>query len=107
MAENVATPRISAPHLETFTNQTVRILGRVTAVRGEQATVDAEGEITALLNNDAHLTLNNAVELLCKVNSDLSVKVIRATDFGSDIDFKAVAAVVDATHRYREIFYES
>lgn len=58
---------------------------------------------------------------------DLSVKVYQATDFGSNIgklenpgtlnvessltllalDFTAVEAVVDATHRYKEIFYDS
>lgn len=63
-----------------------------------------------------------------KVQSDLSVKVYQATDFGSNIgkledlgtllcfrrlanillviDFTAVEAVVDATHRYKEIFYD-
>lgn len=80
---------------------------------------------------DAHLSLNNAVEIVGKVQQDLSVKVFQATDFGSNIgkgiflsaslrqpkgyvlthggnsDFNAVEAVVDATHRYKEIFYES
>ncbi len=62
-----------------------------------------------------------------KVQSDLSVKVYQATDFGSDMgnasrrrhdlggvadtlcnsDYNAVEAVVDATHRYKEIFYDS
>jgi len=40
-----------------------------------------------------------------KVNQDLSVKVLRATDLGRDVDFAAISAVVDATHRYKEIFY--
>jgi len=34
---------------------------------------------------DAHLSLNNAVEVVGKVQSDLSVKVYQATDFGSNI----------------------
>lgn len=63
------------------------------------------------------------------MQNDLSIKVFQATDFGDKIgmstskewgccgrgmvtecawaDFKAVEAVVDATHRYKEIFYES
>ena len=61
------------------------------------------------------------------MQQDLSIRVFQATDFGSNIgpsssraldkcddggqrlfvDFKAVEAVVDATHRYKEIFYES
>ncbi len=34
---------------------------------------------------DAHLSLNNAVEIVGKVQQDLSVKVFQATDFGSNI----------------------
>ncbi|KAI4243334.1 MAG: hypothetical protein L6R40_003506 [Gallowayella cf. fulva] len=97
-----ATPRINARYLESFTNSTVRILGRVTSLRGESATIDANGSV-----QDAHLTLNNAVEIIGKVQPDLSVKVFQAMDFGSNIDFNAVEAVVDATHRYKEIFYSA
>ncbi|TKA67597.1 hypothetical protein B0A49_01229 [Cryomyces minteri] len=100
-----ATPRITAPYLETFSHQTVRILGKVVQLRGEQATVDAGGQIAVLLNRDSHLTLNHAVEIVGKVQNDLSVKVLASTDFGTNIDFAAVEAVVDATHRYKEIFY--
>jgi len=49
--------------------------------------------------------VGNAVEVVGKVNQDLSVKVLRATDLGRDVDFTAISAVVDATHRYKEIFY--
>lgn len=44
------TPRISAPYLSPFTNQTVRILGKVTQLRGETAVVDAGGPIDVVLN---------------------------------------------------------
>ncbi|KAF6231473.1 hypothetical protein HO173_010225 [Letharia columbiana] len=102
-----ATPRVNAKYLDSFTNQTVRILGKVVSLRGETATIDANGTINVQLNRDAHLQLNNAVEVVGKVQQDLSVKVFQATDFGSNIDFNAVEAVVDATHRYKEIFYDS
>lgn len=74
---------------------------------------------------DSHLQLNHAVEVVGKVQNDLSVRVLACTDFGPEgnigiislrfcmdnraddlQDFKAVEAVVDATHRYHEIFYE-
>ncbi|KAI9755077.1 MAG: DEAD-box ATP-dependent RNA helicase [Chaenotheca gracillima] len=106
MAESTATPRVLAPYLENFVNQTVRIVGKVVQTEGDQI-IDAGGNITAHLNRESHLTLNNAVEIVGKVNPDLSVKVLVATDFGSNLDMKAVSAVVDATHRYKEIFYES
>ncbi|KAI9816784.1 MAG: hypothetical protein M1827_001429 [Pycnora praestabilis] len=79
------TPRVNAHYLETFQGQTVRILGKVTQLRGEQATVDAGGNITVILNRDSHLALNNAIEIIGKVNQDLSIKVLSATDFGTNI----------------------
>ena len=45
-----ATPRINAHYLDSFANQTVRILGKVTSLHGETATVDANGSITVHLN---------------------------------------------------------
>jgi len=100
------TPRITAPYLEQFSHQTVRILGKVTQLRGEQATIDAGGQIQLHLNRDAHLTVNHAIEVIGKVQNDLSVRVLVSTDFGTGIDFGIADAVVDATHRYHEIFYE-
>ncbi|KAL8786165.1 MAG: hypothetical protein Q9213_002935 [Squamulea squamosa] len=102
-----ATPRINCRYLESFTNSTVRVLGRVTSLRGDSATIDANGSVQVHLNRDAHLTLNNAVEIIGKVQPDLSIKVFQAMDFGSNIDYNAVEAVVDATHRYKEIFYNA
>lgn len=105
-----ATPRINAHYLEKFMNQTVRILGKVVSLRGETATIDANGSITIHLNRvrgritwaqtatpllrartnkswskDSHLALNNAVEVVGKVQQDLSIRVFQATDFGSGI----------------------
>ncbi|MCJ1375745.1 hypothetical protein MMC20_006982 [Loxospora ochrophaea] len=82
---NEATPRINAQYLENFTNQMVRICGKIVALRGETAVLDAAGNINIHLNRDAHLTLNNAAEIVGKVQPDLSVKVFQATDFGNNI----------------------
>lgn len=45
-----ATPRITASYLEAFMNRNVRVLGKVTDLRGDTATVEAGGMITVLLN---------------------------------------------------------
>lgn len=50
MAEDIATPRVNAQYLESFANQTVRILGKVTQLRGDHAIIDAGGNVTAILN---------------------------------------------------------
>jgi replication factor A3 len=53
MAEQ--TPRINASYLEQFTHRTVRILGKVTQLRGEEATIDAGGQINVHLNRVCRL----------------------------------------------------
>jgi len=87
MAETLSTPRITSPYLDSFTNRTIRLIGKVVQLRGEQAIIDSEGNVTAHLNRDAHLTVGNAVEIVGKVNQDLSVKVLKATDMGKDGKF--------------------
>jgi len=44
-----ATPRINAKYLQPFTNQTVRVLGKVSSLRGETATIEASGSINVHL----------------------------------------------------------
>ncbi|KAF2501947.1 replication factor A protein 3 [Lophium mytilinum] len=103
-----ATPRILAPYLSQFQGQTVRILGKVVQLAGETAFIDAGGRVTLDLktNRDCHLSVGNAVEIIGKVDSNLEVRVFSSTDMGQGIDFDAANAVVDATHKYKEIFYE-
>ncbi|KAF2236215.1 replication factor A protein 3 [Viridothelium virens] len=105
MSVTEATPRITAQYLENYTHQTVRILGKVTQLRGEQAVVDCGGPITVILNREAHFIQNHFFEVVGKVQQDLGVRVFASTDFGTDIDFKAYEAVVNATHQCKEIFY--
>ncbi|KAK3209643.1 hypothetical protein GRF29_44g289018 [Pseudopithomyces chartarum] len=107
MADHPATPRILAPHLSTFQHKIVRLLGRVVQLRGETAVIDAGGNVNVILNRDSHLALNHAVEIIGKVDGNLNVKVQAATDWGTNVDFNAAAAVVEATHRHREIFYDA
>ncbi|ORY01813.1 replication factor A protein 3 [Clohesyomyces aquaticus] len=100
------TPRILAPHLQQFQYRLVRMLGKVTQLRGETAVIDAGGSVEIVLNRDCHLQLNHAVEIIGKVDGNLHVKVQAASDFGTGIDFEAANAVVEATHRHKEIFYD-
>ncbi|EFZ04258.1 Replication factor A protein 3 [Metarhizium brunneum] len=103
MAE-LSSPRITAPYLDSFVGRLVTIVGKVTQLRGDQATIDSDGIVTVVLNRDAHLTNGNAVQLIGKVNPDLSIKVLSSLDAGTDIDFGLYNAVVQATHRHKAIF---
>jgi replication factor A3 len=49
MAEQLATPRISARYLDSFNGKLVMIWGKVTQLRGDQATIDSDGPVNVLL----------------------------------------------------------
>jgi len=44
------TPRILAPHLNAFQHRIVRILGKVVQLRGDNAVIDAGGNVDLILN---------------------------------------------------------
>ncbi|KEY66243.1 hypothetical protein S7711_09171 [Stachybotrys chartarum IBT 7711] len=86
MAEaQVNSPRITAPYLDSFRGREITLVGRVAQLLGSQATIDSDGLVTLILNQDSHLTNGNAAQIKGKVNPDLSVKVLSAQDLGPDI----------------------
>ncbi|KAF2653983.1 replication factor A protein 3, partial [Lophiostoma macrostomum CBS 122681] len=105
--ETPQTPRILAPHLNAFQHRIVRMVGKVVQLRGDMAIIDAGGNVDVILNRDAHLQVNHAVEVIGKVDQNLAIKVQAATDFGTNIDYAAANAVVEATHRHKAIFYDA
>lgn len=50
MAEQLSTPRITAPYLDNFVGRHVLLMGKVTQLRGDEATVDSDGVVTVSLN---------------------------------------------------------
>jgi hypothetical protein len=48
--EHPQTPRILAPHLQSFQHKIVRMLGKVVQLRGETAVIDAGGNVDVILN---------------------------------------------------------
>lgn len=50
MDSHQATPRATAPYLDSFVGRNVTIIGKVAQLRGELAVIDADGNINAQLN---------------------------------------------------------
>lgn len=57
MAETLTTPRITSPYLNSFTSRTVRMVGKVTQLRGEEATIESDGAVTVILNRVCSISL--------------------------------------------------
>ncbi|RVD80695.1 uncharacterized protein DFL_008589 [Arthrobotrys flagrans] len=101
------TPRVNASYLSNFTTQTVRIAGKVIEIQGGSATIDAQGTVVIHLDGDTNIkTVGNVVEVIGRVNNDQSIKEFVSSDFGPNVELSAIEAVVQATHTYRELFYD-
>ncbi|KAK2754528.1 hypothetical protein FQN54_006929 [Arachnomyces sp. PD_36] len=125
---SLPTPRLLPSHLHAFSStnnttspapptSTIRLLGTISSLRGETATLTcgSHGDVTLILARDSHLQMGRVVEVVGKVvpvdgsGGGLGVRVLGTLDWGKegDVDYKIYEQVVDATHRFKEIFYES
>lgn len=50
MSEQLSAPRITAAYLDTFVGQHVSIVGKVVQLQGDQAVINADGNVTVQLN---------------------------------------------------------
>lgn len=93
---SLQTPRILPAHLHAFhpssagprSTHTVRLLGTVSALRGDQATITCgnNGDVTLILKPDSHLQMGKLIEVVGKV-ADLE---------GGQVRFGWVECLVDA-----------
>ncbi|KAK2602472.1 hypothetical protein N8I77_009001 [Diaporthe amygdali] len=102
--ESQSTPRITAPYLDAYQGRNVIVVGRVVQLRGEAAVIDADGNITAHLNREAHLSNGNAVQIIGKVNPDLSIRALSSLDLGAGVDLNVYQHVVDASQKHDQLF---
>ncbi|KAF3021068.1 hypothetical protein G7054_g14314 [Neopestalotiopsis clavispora] len=99
-----STPRVSARYLGSYIEKPVIVVGKVIQVRGEEALIDADGQISITLSEAEHLTPGNACQIIGKVNKDLSIKVMASKDLGTNVDYDVVQSVVEATQQHRDMF---
>lgn len=124
----LSAPRISAPYLDSCVGQHVMLVGKLTQLRGDQATLDSDGTVTVLLNRasllyapmsylkqatyqltypkDSHLANGSAAQVIGKVNPDLSIKVLTSQNLGPGVDIPLYLSVVDAVQRHRDVFVQ-
>ncbi|KAK0635434.1 replication factor A protein 3 [Bombardia bombarda] len=99
-----STPRITCTYLNSYVGKNVTVVGKVVQLRGDEAVIDADGNITAHLDRDSHLSAGNAVQLIGKVLPDLSIKVLTSMDLGTDVDYNLSNTVVEIAHQHKSIF---
>jgi replication factor A3 len=103
--ETAATPRVTATYLASYIGKNVIVVGKVIQLRGDEATLDADGTINAQLNRDAHLSAGNGVQVIGKVNPDMSIKVLTSLDLGPGVDYNLANTLVEISHQHRSIFF--
>ncbi|KAK0742284.1 hypothetical protein B0T21DRAFT_127266 [Apiosordaria backusii] len=178
-----STPRVTCAYLNSYVGKNVMIVGKVAQIRGEDAIIDADGNISCKLNRvsfhpssfpsfhlspplepfmeesstlnlphtanptrspyaqdrirhnhtdttsaiphiihntqtntsfrakltngcvqDAHLSPGNGVQIIGKVNPDLSVKVLSSLDLGTGVDYNLANTVVEISHQHKGLF---
>ncbi|KAK3685984.1 replication factor A protein 3 [Podospora appendiculata] len=102
--EAASTPRITCGYLDTYVGKNVMVVGKVLQLRGEEAVIDADGNITVHLNRDSHIMVNSGVQVIGKVNPDLSIKAFSSLDLGTGIDYNLANTVVEVAHQHKSIF---
>ncbi|KAG7288993.1 hypothetical protein NEMBOFW57_005354 [Staphylotrichum longicolle] len=102
--EATANPRITCAYLNSYVGKNVIVVGKVLQLRGEEALIDADGNITAHLNREAHLAAGNGVQIIGKVNPDLSIKCLSSMDLGTGVDYNLANTVVEISHQHRSLF---
>ncbi|ODQ55103.1 replication factor A protein 3 [Saitoella complicata NRRL Y-17804] len=100
------TPRVNASTRSEHVGSSIRIIGKVNSAGGGRAIIDAGGDVEISYHEAATLiTPGRFVEILGKVNQDLTVTCLTAIDFGEDLDMSIVDNVVQVSQQYRDIFY--
>ncbi|KAG7530718.1 hypothetical protein FFLO_04826 [Filobasidium floriforme] len=93
------TPRVNAARLAQYKSQTVRLTGKVVRMDGDTAIIEASdgGQVQIKLHREANIS-DPFVEILGKVNDDLTIKVFSSMNLGSDLDLGVVEKVVQLAH---------
>ncbi|KAL2262798.1 hypothetical protein VTK26DRAFT_9437 [Humicola hyalothermophila] len=102
--DTASSPRITCGYLNSYVGKNVIVVGKVIQLLGDEALIDADGNITIHLHRDAHLTPGNGVQIIGKVNPDLSIKVLSSVDLGSEVDYELANTVVEISHQHRSLF---
>jgi len=95
--EAAATPRVTSQYLDNYVGRNVMVVGKVTQLRGDTATIDSDGSVTAHLNRESHLKVGSGALIIGKVNPDLGIKVLSSTELESPvgIDYDLYRTVVE------------
>ncbi|OCF71850.1 replication factor A3 [Kwoniella mangroviensis CBS 8886] len=85
-------PRINSKYLTQHRGEVVRLTAKVIKLSGDTATVE-----TSDGNTDMHIG-DGFIEIIGTVKDDLSIKAHTYIELGSQLDMKAVNAVVEFAH---------
>ncbi|WRT67146.1 uncharacterized protein IL334_004112 [Kwoniella shivajii] len=92
-------PRINSKFLTQHRGETIRLTAKVVKLSGDTATVEtSDGAALGVhLSRDMHIG-DGYVEIIGMVKDDLSIKAHTYIELGSNLDMKAVNAVVEFAH---------
>ncbi|KAK9465721.1 replication factor A protein 3 [Lipomyces arxii] len=99
------TPRITAQLLQMYQGRVVRLIGKLTDIRGNSATLDSAGSVNVSLARGVEFQQGHFYEVIGRVNPDLSLQMLDGVDFGTNIDMDNAIALANLSQKYPEIFF--
>ncbi|KAL1918793.1 uncharacterized protein VTP21DRAFT_2815 [Calcarisporiella thermophila] len=99
------TPRVNSVLLEKYRGKVVRIVGKIIQHSGNYGVIEASdnGHVRVQLNNE-NTWGTPYVEIIGRVNDDLSITEFTSSNFGENFDLKLHNQLVQASQRYVELF---
>ncbi|KAJ3281483.1 hypothetical protein HK104_011447 [Borealophlyctis nickersoniae] len=98
--------RVNSSHLSEYRGKTVRLVGKVLQIHGTQAIVEAcdEGQVTVHLSPAGVLSPGATVEVIGKVDDDLSVVEMTSVSFSDVYDRAAYNKMVLLAKEHPDTF---
>ncbi|KAJ8324575.1 hypothetical protein BDV3_004988 [Batrachochytrium dendrobatidis] len=105
MSKGSETPRINSSMLHKNVGRTVRLVGRISLLNAQQAILEAsdKGQVNILLVQGSTVR-QGVVEILGRVEADMSVTEISSCMFDENYDADAYDKMVQIAHSQPQLF---
>ncbi|KAH6560709.1 hypothetical protein BASA50_005016 [Batrachochytrium salamandrivorans] len=105
MSRDKETPRINSSLLHKNIGRTVRLVGRLTLVNSQQAVLEAsdKGQVNVLLAPGS-MVRAGVIEILGRVESDMSVTELSSFMFNGDYDSESYDKMINIAASQPELF---
>jgi hypothetical protein len=98
--------RVDATRLAEVIGKTVRVIGQLKSLDGENAgQLDSNGQISFTSNSDTLFEIDHWYEVIAIVKPDLSLNILQSFDFGTKFNAHAANKLIEVIHKHPELYH--